>query len=336
MKAFQLQGIGIESLHCSELPIPKCRPHEVLIRVHRCSLNYRDLLVARGEYGKLLPHLVPLSDAAGEVVEIGSEVNDLRQGDRALISFMPAWESGRLLASMAKSALGASSNGTLAEYVAVSSSAVTRLPDFLSYSQAACLPCAALTAWNALFECGTCRPGDSILVQGTGGVSLFALQFAKVAGAKVLLISGSDEKLEKARRLGADALLNYRQSPDWDRWVFEQTDRIGADSIIEVGGAETLARSLRAIRVGGQVHMIGVLSGKGGEFPTTLVLHKQVRMQGIFVGSREMLVAMLRAMELHQIQPVIDREFSFQEAIQAYRYLESANHFGKVVIQVSP
>ncbi len=298
------------------------------------SLNYRDLLVAKGLYGGPLPaDLIPLSDGVGEVVETGQQVQRVQPGARVAGIFMQEWWSGRLDAAKSKSALGGALPGVLAEYVALDEQGVVTVPDHLSDEEAATLPCAAVTAWNALFVAGRVQAGDTVLVLGTGGVSIFALQFALLAGARVLATSSSDAKLARLRALGAADGTNYRTHPDWDRWVFEVTGGVGVDHVVEVGGPGTLARSLRALRYQGEISLIGVLTGIAGEVPTVHILHKHVRVLGIYVGSREMFEAMNRAIALHRLRPVVDRVFAFEEAVEAYRYLESGQHFGKVVIR---
>jgi NADPH:quinone reductase-like Zn-dependent oxidoreductase len=335
MKLYEIRDTkGIESLVKLERDAPKPGPGEVLIRVHAVSLNYRDLLIAQGRYarGLKLP-LVPMSDGAGEVVETGTGVTRVKRGDRVAGIFMQGWLNGEVSASVARTALGGSVDGMLAEYVVLPQDGVVVIPAHLSYEEAATLPCAGVTAWNALTT-WMLKPGITVLVQGTGGVSIFALQFAKLAGARVIVTSSSDDKLRKASDMGAGGLINYRAIPDWDQKVVELTNGTGADHIIEVGGPGTLARSMNAVRVGGRISVIGLLTGGEGTVNPMPILGKQIQVQGIFVGSREMFEALNRAMVLHQLRPVIDRVFSFDEAHAALRHLESGAHFGKVVIRV--
>ena len=310
-------------------------PGQVVIAVRATSLNYRDLMMVRGVYNPRIPlPCVPLSDGAGEVVEVGPGVTRFRVGDRVADCFMPGWESGPPTELAGKSALGAGGVGMLAERVALPEGGVVRVPDHLSFEEAATLPCAALTAWNALFEGDGMRvkAGDTVLVQGTGGVSIFALQFARLAGARVIATSSSDAKLDRVRALGASDGINYTTTPDWDVAVRNLTDGQGVDHVVEVGGAGTLPLSIKSVRVGGQIAMIGVLTA-GAVDPRPLLM-KSIRLQGIFVGSRLMFEEMNRAITAARLKPAIDRVFPFDEAAEAYEHLASGAHFGKVVINV--
>jgi NADPH:quinone reductase-like Zn-dependent oxidoreductase len=277
--------------------------------------------------------LIPMSDGAGEVVETGAGVTRVKRGDRVAGIFMQNWLCGEASASAARGALGGSLDGMLAEYVVLSQNGVVHIPAHLTYEEAATLPCAAVTAWNALTS-WMLKPGISVLGQGTGGVSIFALQFAKLAGARVIVTSSSDEKLKKAEGLGASGLINYKSTPDWDQKAAELTNGIGVDHIVEVGGWGTLSRSMNAVRVGGRISLIGLLTGAEGAVNPMPVLGKQIQVQGIFVGSRDMFESMNRAITVNQLRPVIDRVFGFHEAREALRYLESGAHLGKVVIRV--
>jgi NADPH:quinone reductase-like Zn-dependent oxidoreductase len=302
--------------------------------VKAVSLNYRDLLISKGLYNPKIPlPLIPLSDAACEVVALGPGSGRFQPGDRVMASFMPAWVCGALDETKARSALGAEAPGVLAEEIAMPEQGLVPVPAYLSFEEAASLPCAGVTAWNAVVESGAVKPGDSVLVQGTGGVSIFALQFARLAGARVIATSGHDEKLAKVKALGAWELINYKTTPDWDKKVRALTGGVGVDQIIEVGGAGTLPKSLRAIRLGGYIALIGILSG-GGEMNPIPALMRNVRMQGILVGSRNMFEAMIKAIAVNGMHPVIDRIFEFDDAIAALKYVESGAHFGKVVIRV--
>lgn len=335
MKLYELrEAKGIDSLTLTEREIPIPNTGEVLIRVHAVSLNYRDVAIVNGRYarGLKLP-LIPVSDGAGEVAEIGPGVTRVKRGDRVAGIFMQSWIGGEVSPFTPRLALGGSVDGMLAEYVVLPQDGVVHIPSHLSYEEAATLPCAAVTAWNALTT-WILRPGISVLAQGTGGVSIFALQFARVAGASVIVTSSSDEKLRKAAELGAANLVNYRTTPDWDQKVLELTNGIGVDHVIEVGGPGTLARSINAVRIGGRISMIGLLSGAEGAVNPLPIMGKQVQVQGIFVGSREMFEAMNRAIEMHKLRPVIDRVFGFEESLDALRYMESAGHFGKIVIRL--
>lgn len=335
MKAWQLrEASGIEGLAEVELPDPRPGPGEVLIRVRATSLNYRDLVLARGGYGpKQRIPLIPLSDGAGEVVEVGPGVARVQPGDRVTGTFFQRWISGELTDETFTSALGGFLDGMFAEYVVLDAEGLVHTPSYLSDEEAACLPCAAVTAWNALMVEGGLRAGETVLVQGTGGVSLFALQIARMAGARVIATSSSDAKLERALAMGASDGINYRDSPDWHEEVRKLTGGRGVDHVVEVGGAGTLERSLRAVRRRGYVAVIGVLSGSG-EINPIPILSNVVRVHGIYVGSREMFEAMNRAFALHEIRPTIDRVFAFEEARHAFEHLASGRHFGKVVIRV--
>jgi len=333
MKVVELSTFTLDSVAIAERPEPRPGPGEVLIRVRACSLNYRDLLIIKGLYNKKLPlPLVPLSDGAGEVSAVGDGVTRVRAGDRVAGCFMPAWIDGEPTEAKAKSALGGGGTGMLAEYVVLPAEGVVRVPDHLSDEEAATLPCAAVTAWHALVTEGGVKAGDVVLTQGTGGVSVFAIQLARLLGARVIATSGSDAKLERVRQLGASDGINYKMTPEWGGKARELTGA-GVDHVVEVGGAGTMPESMRATRMGGRISLIGVLSG-AGQFNPTPVLMKNLRVQGIFVGSREMFEAMNRAIALHQLRPVIDRAFPMSEIRAALRHLESGAHFGKVVIRV--
>ena len=335
MRAYRIHDFeGVESYRIEDLPEPSPGPGEAVVRVRATSLNYRDLLVVKGLYSRNLPlPLIPLSDASGEVAAVGTGVTRVRPGDRVAAAFMPAWVAGEPNETKANSALGGAVNGVLAEQIVINHEGLVKLPDHLSFEEAATLPCAGVTAWHALVHEGQVKAGETVLLLGTGGVSIFALQFARLSGARVIVTSSSDEKLERARGMGASDGINYKSTPDWDKRVRELTGGVGVDHVVEVGGAGTLPRSLKAVRMGGRIGMIGVLSGAGDVNPTPILM-KNVRVQGIFVGSREMFEAMNRAIALHQLRPVVDRVFDFDQAGEALRYLESGAHFGKVVIRV--
>jgi NADPH:quinone reductase-like Zn-dependent oxidoreductase len=334
MKAYCIHSYsGPDGLICVDRPEPIPAAGQVLIRVRATSLNYRDLMVARAEYGgHQRPNLIPLSDGAGDVVGVGDGVTRVKIGDRVAGNFFQTWLAGGITSDKMREDLGGGIDGMLAEYVILSADGVVPLPPHLTYEESATLPCAALTAWNALVVQGGVKAGDTVLVLGTGGVSIFALQFAKLHGARVIATSGSEAKLSRARILGADETINYIRTPHWERTVWELTDKRGVDHVIEVGGAGTLEKSLQSVRYGGRVSLIGVLSGLGGTVNPLPVLAKSVTMQGIYVGSREMFETMNRAIDQTALKPVIDRVFSFAAAPEAYRYLQSAAHTGKVVI----
>jgi NADPH:quinone reductase-like Zn-dependent oxidoreductase len=335
MKVWQIQSFGIDELALADLAQPRPGRGEVLVKVHAVSLNYRDLLMVRGHYNArmALPR-IPCSDGAGEVVEVGEGVTSTSPGQRVAGIFMQHWLDGPPTAESSRGALGGDVDGMLAEYVVLQQSGVVPIPEHLSYTEAATLPCAGVTAWNALENAARVKPGDVVLIQGTGGVSIFALQFAKMVGATVIGTSSSDEKLERAKALGLDAGLNYRQSPEWAKWVLNQTGNRGADLIVEVGGAGTFPQSLQAVRFGGTVAQIGVLSQSEQPLPIAPILHRQVRIHGVYVGSRAHFEAMNRAITANRLRPVVDRIFAFGEARDALNALQEAHHFGKIVIQV--
>lgn len=334
MKALVIQNaFGLDNLGFEDRPPPAPGPGQVLVRVRAASLNYRDLLIAKGQYNpKLRLPRVPGSDGAGEVAAVGPGVTDWKPGDRVIGCFMQNWTGGPITDDAARSALGGDRDGVLAEFVVLEASGLVPVPGVLSFEEAATLPCAAVTAWNALTG-ADCGPGKTVLLQGTGGVSVFALQFARALGATVLITSGHDDKLARALGMGAKAGTNYRTDPDWDRWARQQTDGRGVDVVVEVGGAGTLDRSLRAVRTGGHVALIGVLAGPGS-FNPVAVLMKAVRLQGVFVGSRLMFEDMNRLIAGEGLRPVVDRVFPFAEAPAAFRHLEGGSHFGKVVVRM--
>jgi len=331
MQVIQIPSFGIDFLEFAQRPMPQPGPDEVLVRVHAASLNYRDLMMVKGIYNpKLKLPRIPCSDGAGEVVSVGAGVTLWKPGDRVAGIFMQNWLEGAPTAARTKGALGGDIDGMLAEYVVLKETGLVAIPSHLSFEEAATLPCAAVTAWNAL-SVGTLKPGATVLIQGTGGVSIFALQFAKLMGARVLGISGSDAKLERAQSLGLDAGLNYRQTPDWDQWALEQTGGEGVDLVVEVGGIGTLPLSLRAIRMRGVVAQIGVLSGPAEPLPLPMILHKQAHIQGIYVGSRQDFLEMNKAIALSGLRPVFE-SCPWTEARAAFTRMEQAGHFGKLVL----
>jgi NADPH:quinone reductase-like Zn-dependent oxidoreductase len=342
MLAYPIQQFGIEHLQPAELPELQIAPGTVLIKIHAVSLNYRDLMMVRGLYNPrmALPR-IPCSDGAGEVVAVGEGVSRVRVGHRVCGIFMQRWLDGPLTAEKSEAALGGDVDGMLAGYALLNQDGVVRFPEHLTYEEAATLPCAGVTAWNALHHGGDpARPalaGETVVIQGTGGVSLFALQFAKLLGANVIGTSSSEEKLARAYSLGLTAGCNYKQRPNWSKWVSEVTEGRGADRIIEVGGAGTLGQSLRATRVGGTVAQIGVLSGSSTSDPLALapILHKQLRIQGIYVGSRAMFEEMNAAITEAKLHPIIDHVFSRDQIQDAFLHMQSASHFGKIVIRLT-
>lgn len=334
MKAYEIQEFGIDNLTLVEKERPVPKEHEVLVRFHAASLNYRDLMMVRGLYNPNLKRpLVPLSDGAGEIVEVGENVTRWKAGDRVMPIFMQGWIDGEIGYKKAKTALGGDLDGCLREYGAFDENGLVKIPGHLTYREAATLPCAAVTAWNSLMVSGNLQKGETVLLLGTGGVSIFALQFAEQIGAETIITSSSDEKLGRADILGANHLINYQVTPDWDDAVSIFTARTGVDHVVEVGGAGTLQRSLNAVKMGGHISVIGVLAAQG-EFNPIGILMKAVRLQGIFVGSRQMFEQMNEFIREHYIKPVVDRVFDFSEAREALKYMESGAHFGKIVIKI--
>jgi len=335
MKVFQLQDDwSIDNLTLTKRPRPEPGPGQVLLQLKAASLNYRDLVVPQRGYGALtgtLP-LIPISDGVGEVIAIGEGVRRVVVGDRVCPVMIQSWISGPPTMEKLSSTLGGPLDGVMTEYMVLSEQGVAKTPEHLSNEEAATLPCAALTAWSAIVTDGQVKAGDRVLVQGTGGVSLFALQFAKLHGAHVIVTSSSDEKLQRAINLGADEGINYLSTPEWGKEVKRMTGAEGVDLIIEVGGQKTLPQSLRAIRAGGMICLIGVLSGLNMDVSLGLIVTRKVRLQGITVGNRDGMEAMMRAISQHSLKPVIDRTFAFEKLRDALDYLAHSVHFGKVCI----
>ncbi|MFC6645023.1 NAD(P)-dependent alcohol dehydrogenase [Granulicella cerasi] len=335
-RALRLHAFGLDNLTLEEITLPALGPLDVHVRFHAASLNYRDLMVVLGDYNpKLAMPRIPGSDAAGEVVAVGHAVTSLKPGDRVASLFFQQWEEGQINAATGKSALGGPIDGVFATERVMPASGLIRIPNTLSWDEAATLPCAALTAWNALVEKGQLRAGETVLVLGTGGVSIFALQIAKAHGARVIVTSSSDDKLARAKALGADELINYRTTPDWENEVIRLTHGIGVDHVIEVGGAGTLQRSLKAVRVAGQIHLIGVLTGKGATIDPTPILGRSIRINGVYVGSRGMFERMLAAFAQNNIRPVFDRVFTIDEYRAAFEQMQHGAHFGKIVLSLA-
>jgi len=335
MKVWQLRAqTGPMALEMVELPEPTPGPGQVLVRVQAASLNYRDQMVADGRYGRVSLPLVPLSDGAGEIAAVGAGVTRWKAGDRVAGTFFQGWMAGSFRREYQGLALGGALPGMLAEYVVLGELGVVAMPSHLDFDQAATLPCAGLTAWHALVAGGKVNASETVLLLGTGGVSLFALQFAKMHGARVIIISSSDEKLARAEALGADAIINYRAVPDWEKEVFRLTGKAGVDHVVEVGGTGTLAKSLRSLAVGGQVHLVGGVSGFSGEVSLLDIIGKMAVVRGVYVGSVELFEAMNRAMLRHRTMPVVDRAIDFADTPAAYQYQLSGAHFGKVVVKI--
>jgi NADPH:quinone reductase-like Zn-dependent oxidoreductase len=336
MKAYEIQTFGgSEGLRIVDRSIPEITDHDVLVRIKAVSLNYRDIIVLRGQYDRNpIPGRVPLSDGAGEVVAVGDAVTGFKVGERVAGCFFQGWSSGRFKAQMHRTALGGSIDGVLAEQVRFREEGLVRLPENYSFEEGATLPCAALTAWQSLIVRGELIPGETVLLLGTGGVSIFGLQIAKSAGAKVIITSSSDEKLERARKLGADALINYKTTSDWGKAAATLAGGEGVDHVLEVGGAGTFLQSVRACRSGGKIGLIGILSGREAETAIFSIVPKCATVFGIYVGSREMFEAMNRALETAKFRPVIDNVFPFESAPDAFDCMAAGAHFGKIVIRV--
>jgi NADPH:quinone reductase-like Zn-dependent oxidoreductase len=306
----------------------------VLVKIHAVSLNYRDLMMVKGVYNpKLRLPRIPCSDGAGEVAAVGDGVSAWKTGDRVCGIFMQNWIDGPPTPAKVKGALGGDIDGMLAEFVVLKESGLVRIPEHLSFEEAATLPCAAVTAWNAI-AAGNLQTNATMLMQGTGGVSIFALQFAKMKGARVIGISSSDAKLQRACSLGLDKGLDYGETSEWDRWVVEQTGGEGVDLVVEVGGVGTLPRSLRAVKMGGVIAQIGVLSGPAEPVPIPMILHKQAHIQGIYVGSRQHFEEMNKAIASAKLRPVLESH-PWTEAPRVLGEMESATHFGKLVLKVA-
>ncbi len=332
MKCYEIRSPeGIDALAMTERPEPRPGPGQVLVRLRANAINYRDLLnVLDPEARGIAMPRIPNSDGAGEVVEVGPGVSRFEPGDRVVGSFFQRWPAGPIGAEAMASALGGPIDGLLTELAVLEQDGLLAIPEHLSYEEAATLPCAALTAWHILVEMGRLKAGDTLLVLGTGGVSIFALQFAALQGARAIVTSSSDDKLRRATELGAWRTINYRTNPDWEQEVLALTEGRGVDLVAEVGGAGTLEKSIQAVRVGGSIGLVGVLTG--GTIDPTSVMRKSIRLQGIYVGSRAMFENMNRAIAAGGLTPVIDKSFGFDEARAAYHHMLGAGHFGKIVI----
>ncbi len=336
MKCYELQGpSGIDGLALIDKPVPEPGEGEVLVRLKAATLNYRDLLIVKGGYGSRQKFpLVPVSDGAGVIERVGPGVREFAAGDRVIGSFFESWIGGEPSEAKMRRALGGSVDGVLSEYRIFPKHALVRTPGHLSDVEAAALPCAGVTAWSAVIKLGGLKPGQTVLTQGTGGVSLFAIQFAKMCGARVIATSSSDTKIERLKQLGADVTLNYKATPDWGKKAREWSGH-GVDLVVEVGGVGTLNESIRATRIGGTIAFIGVLAGPpppNSRLP--LMVMQQQRLQGVTVGSVEDLKAMVDAIAANGMKPVIDRTFRFDQARDAFAHMESGAHFGKVAIEI--
>jgi NADPH:quinone reductase-like Zn-dependent oxidoreductase len=336
MKVYELQGPdGVEGMALVEKPIPTPGPGQVLVRLRAATLNYRDLLTVKGGSGSRQKFpLIPLSDGAGVVEAVGAAVTGLRAGDRVLGSFFEGWLGGEPDETKMHTGLGGALDGVLAEYRLFPAHALVKTPQHLTDAEAAALPCAGLTAWSAVVKLGNMKPGQTVLTQGTGGVSVFALQFARMTGARVIATSSSDAKIERLKALGADLTINYKTTPDWGKVARQATSR-GVDLVVEVGGTGTLNQSIRATKIGGTIAFIGVLAGQAEAPPRiSLMVMQQQRLQGTTVGSIEDLQSMVNAIAQNKMKPVMDRSFPFERAKEAFAYMASGQHFGKVSIAI--
>ncbi|WP_193369609.1 zinc-dependent alcohol dehydrogenase family protein [Pelagibius marinus] len=334
MRAWQIENTeGLDGLKLAELELPDPGPGEVRVRLRANAINYRDLSVISDPVARdvELPR-IPNSDGAGEVLAVGAGVTGFAPGDRVAGCFFQNWIDGPCTAEAMASAMGGEIEGVLAEERNLRADGLVKIPDHLSFAEAATLPCAGLTAWRALVPVGKLKAGDTVLLLGTGGVSIFALQFATLMGARVIITSSSDEKLAKAKALGAWQTVNYRSTPDWEKAVLEMTEGRGVDLTVEVGGAGTLQKSIAATRIAGTIGFIGILAG--GEVNPRPIMSKSLTVQGIYVGSRNLFRDMNRAIAAAELRPVIDRSFAFEDAPEAYRTMKAAGHFGKLVIEI--
>jgi len=324
---------GVDALALAERTTPTPGPNEVLIRVRASSVNYRDLATIEDPVARNIPYpRIPNSDGAGEVVETGQDVTRFKPGDRVAATFFQRWIDGEITEQAMASALGGAVDGMLAEFVVLNENGLVAIPEHLSYTQAATLPCAGVTAWNCLVAQGGVTAGDTLLLLGTGGISITALQLATLLGARVIITSSSDEKLARAKTLGAWQTINYLQTPDWEHAVLDMTDGRGVDHTLEVGGAGTLEKSVAATRVAGMITLIGVLTG--GQINPTMIMRKSIRLHGVYVGSRRMFEDLNGAIAHHRWKPVIDEVFKFEDAQAAYHAMRAAAHFGKLVIEI--
>ena len=335
MKAYRIsEGKGVEALKLVDLPDPQPGHGQIVIRMRAASLNYRDLGILQGGYHRNDTRpIIPVSDGAGDVMAVGPGVSRWKVGDRVSPIFVRDWIDGAASDEALHTGLGGGVDGVLAEQVLAPEQSVVKFPEGWSYAEAATLPCAAVTAWHALFESGRLRAGQSVLLLGTGGVSIFALQLAKAAGARAIITSSSDEKLQRAKSLGADATINYKQQPEWHESVRQLTGGAGVDHVVEVGGPGTLERSLKSAAVGGYIHLIGVLDSPSSKISPLLSIFNLLTIRGIYVGSRRMHQDLIAAMVAGNIRPVIDQTFPFADAVEAYKAFSTQRHFGKVVIE---
>jgi len=334
MRAYEIvSNGGVDALALNERQSPQPGAGEILVGIRASSINYRDLSTIEDPVPRGVSYpLIPNSDGAGEVIAVGAGVTRFKTGDRVAGCFFQNWPDGRISAAAMASAMGGAIDGVLAEEVVLSEAGAVHIPAHMSFEEAATLPCAGLTAWNCLVEQASLKAGNTVLFLGTGGVSIFGLQIAKMMGARAIITSSSDNKLERAKDLGADALINYRQTPDWEAKVLELTNGTGVDVTIETGGGGTLEKTIEATRIGGTISLIGVLTG--GTINPTTVMRKSIRLQGVYVGNRRMFEDMNAAFSLNCIHPLIDRVFDFEDARSAFQAMRVAGHFGKLVVKV--
>ncbi|MCZ6470450.1 MAG: NAD(P)-dependent alcohol dehydrogenase [Gammaproteobacteria bacterium] len=334
MRAYEIvSNGGVDALALNERQSPQPGAGEILVGIRASSINYRDLSTIEDPVPRGVSYpLIPNSDGAGEVIAVGDGITRFKTGDRVAGCFFQSWPDGRISAAAMASAMGGAIDGVLAEEVVLSEAGAVHIPAHMSFEEAATLPCAGLTAWNCLVEQASLKAGNTALFLGTGGVSIFGLQIAKMMGARAIITSSSDNKLERAKDLGADALINYRQTPDWEAKVLELTNGTGVDVTIETGGGGTLEKTIEATRIGGTISLIGVLTG--GTINPTTVMRKSIRLQGVYVGNRRMFEDMNAAFSLNCIHPLIDRVFDFEDARSAFQAMRVAGHFGKLVVKV--
>jgi NADPH:quinone reductase-like Zn-dependent oxidoreductase len=334
MRAYEIVSDGgVDALALNERQSPQPGQGEIRVAVRASAINYRDLSTIEDPVPRGIVYpLVPNSDGAGEVIGVGDGVTRFKVGDRVAGCFFQDWSDGSISAAAMASAMGGAIDGVLAEEVVLNEAGAVHIPPHLSYEEGATLPCAGLTAWNCLVEQGGLKPGKTALFLGTGGVSIIGLQIAKMMGARAIITSSSEAKLERAGKLGADELINYRENPDWQARVLELTDGAGVDVTIETGGGGTLEKTMEATRIGGTISLIGVLTG--GTINPTTVMRKSIRLQGVYVGSRRMFEDMNAALALNRVHPVIDQVFEFEDARAAYHTMRGAGHFGKLVVKV--
>jgi NADPH:quinone reductase-like Zn-dependent oxidoreductase len=335
VKAYEVTNTsGLDGLLLNaNRPAPEPGPGQIAVRMRAAALNARDHGVTRGIYGYTKFPVIPLSDGAGEVIAVGPGVSQFKTGDRVASTFFQTWTGGRMPADASRNSLGGMLDGVLAEQIVLPQEGAIHIPDDLSFVEAATLPCAALTAWHALIEAGGLKAGETVAILGTGGVSCFGVQFAKMHQARIILTSSSDEKLARGRALGADVTINYKATPDWEKEILKRTDGAGVDHVLEVGGANTLEKSMAAVRPGGSIYVIGALAG-AGQINPRMINRKAITLRGIHVGPRDMFANMNRAIAHSGLRPTIDRTFAFADAKRAYEHQASGAHFGKIVIAV--